>query len=687
MIRISIERYSMKIFIHFFNVNCKKRVLQIIYMILSLITFETAYTQIQTDVPALKDVFAKDFYIGCLLSYRAIGFSTDPQIGQSTVAYPEGGYLIKYHMNSMGPGNNMKPIYTVDLSGSAATYAAASMQAEKDSINIHPIIRFNADLKAQLDWAARQGFKFRGHTLVWHSQTPGLGFFCTGYSSTNTRVSKDTMTMRLENYVKEVVRLIHEGWPGLLLAMDVVNEAVNGDGTNRSAGNDWYATFGDNSYIMKAFEFTRKYTQLYGETQMKLYYNDYSTDVAAKANGIVRVCGPIFRAGFLDGIGMQDHDQVYAPTVDQWIASYKKFDTICTEMAVTELDVKMTGTTKTDTMLQARQFGALMKCFIERSARSGRGKIVNVTKDGLYDSSTFVINSSIFDSRFRCKPSFFAVVNVGLDYNKLDSLVRYTDSFKENDYTSASWLYFQSLLSAAKVSRDKNYSASVSATDGLAQGITTLEKGLASLVRKDANIAFYLASKNSINFGGVAIGSVKNDSVKITNLGTDTLRISTVLSTNSQYSISVASDKIAPSEEIYLMISFTPPDTTTQSGYIILTHNAANIFDSIAVSGKGIPANGILDKEQLPKEFALGQNYPNPFNPTTQIAYSIAQSGHVSLKVYDLLGKEVAILFDGMRQPGRYIAIFNGARLASGVYFYRLQSGKFVETKKLILMK
>ena len=237
----------------------------------------------------------------------------------------------------------MKPQYTVDLSGSAAAYIAGSTQAEKDSINVHPIIRFNPDLKAQLDWAVRQGFKFRGHTLVWHSQTPGLGFFCTRYSSSNPRVSKDTMTLRMENYIKEVIRLIHEGWPGLLLAMDVVNEAVNDNGTARSSGNEWYTTFGDNSYIMKAFEFTRKYTEDYGEYQMKLYYNDYNTHVATKADGIVRLCGPIFRAGFLDGIGTQDHDGYYYPTVDQWIASYNKFDTICTEMAVTEFDVSMGG--------------------------------------------------------------------------------------------------------------------------------------------------------------------------------------------------------------------------------------------------------------------------------------------------------------------------------------------------------
>ncbi|MCC6398252.1 MAG: hypothetical protein IT282_14660, partial [Bacteroidetes bacterium] len=114
---------------------------------------------IQTDVPALKDVFAHDFYFGCLLSYAHIGFPTDPPVpGQSAVVEPNGGYLIQYHMNSMGPGNNMKPQYTVDLTGSASAYTAASTQEAKDSINVHPIVRFNGNLIAQLNWAQRQGF-------------------------------------------------------------------------------------------------------------------------------------------------------------------------------------------------------------------------------------------------------------------------------------------------------------------------------------------------------------------------------------------------------------------------------------------------------------------------------------------------------------------------------------------------
>ncbi|MCJ7554719.1 MAG: T9SS type A sorting domain-containing protein [Ignavibacteriaceae bacterium] len=100
----------------------------------------------------------------------------------------------------------------------------------------------------------------------------------------------------------------------------------------------------------------------------------------------------------------------------------------------------------------------------------------------------------------------------------------------------------------------------------------------------------------------------------------------------------------------------------------------------------------------IPLEYSLSQNYPNPFNPSTVISYQLPASGLVSLKVYDILGSEVATLVNEEKPAGRYEVEFKstvgslpsgqaGLQLASGVYFYRLQSGSFVETKKMILIK
>ncbi|MBI1938023.1 MAG: T9SS type A sorting domain-containing protein, partial [Ignavibacteriales bacterium] len=82
-------------------------------------------------------------------------------------------------------------------------------------------------------------------------------------------------------------------------------------------------------------------------------------------------------------------------------------------------------------------------------------------------------------------------------------------------------------------------------------------------------------------------------------------------------------------------------------------------------------------------------NYPNPFNPSTTISYQISASSHVSLKIFDVLGREVATLVDEFKQPGSYNSQFTvqNSALMSGVYFYQLKTGKNIETKKMILVK
>ena len=89
----------------------------------------------------------------------------------------------------------------------------------------------------------------------------------------------------------------------------------------------------------------------------------------------------------------------------------------------------------------------------------------------------------------------------------------------------------------------------------------------------------------------------------------------------------------------------------------------------------------------VPTTYSLSQNYPNPFNPSTKIEYSIPKQSFVSLKIYDLLGREVANLVNGDMAPGYYRIDFNGSHLASGVYFYRLEAGSFIDTKRMVLIK
>ncbi len=96
---------------------------------------------------------------------------------------------------------------------------------------------------------------------------------------------------------------------------------------------------------------------------------------------------------------------------------------------------------------------------------------------------------------------------------------------------------------------------------------------------------------------------------------------------------------------------------------------------------------GVQELGDIPLTFALNQNYPNPFNPSTVIRYSIPAASNVSLKIYNLLGQEVATLVNMEQKPGNYETSFNAGSLSSGVYIYRIQAGTFVETKKMMLLK
>jgi len=93
------------------------------------------------------------------------------------------------------------------------------------------------------------------------------------------------------------------------------------------------------------------------------------------------------------------------------------------------------------------------------------------------------------------------------------------------------------------------------------------------------------------------------------------------------------------------------------------------------------------DTEQLPTEFSLSQNFPNPFNPVTEISFALPNASDVKLEIFNIMGQRVAVLAEGPLEAGYHSVIWDGNRVASGVYFYRLDAGDFVETKKMVLLK
>ncbi|MBI3110022.1 MAG: T9SS type A sorting domain-containing protein [Ignavibacteriales bacterium] len=128
-------------------------------------------------------------------------------------------------------------------------------------------------------------------------------------------------------------------------------------------------------------------------------------------------------------------------------------------------------------------------------------------------------------------------------------------------------------------------------------------------------------------------------------------------------------------EFIYIL---SPPSTAQTVSY---TTKSAKSFSL------GVTSVGRLEVGTPPRDFVLHQNYPNPFNPATNIEFALSQSAQIVLYVFDMLGREITVLADGHYAPGSYRVTFDARNLPGGTYFYRLQSGSFVETKKLVLLK
>ena len=100
--------------------------------------------------------------------------------------------------------------------------------------------------------------------------------------------------------------------------------------------------------------------------------------------------------------------------------------------------------------------------------------------------------------------------------------------------------------------------------------------------------------------------------------------------------------------------------------------------------------NAVVDVESdnsVPAMYSLAQNYPNPFNPTTTIEYALPHAGYATLRIYNVLGEEVATLVEGEQAAGTFKTTWDASDLPSGVYFYRLTAGEYVQTRKMVLMK
>ena len=121
---------------------------------------------------------------------------------------------------------------------------------------------------------------------------------------------------------------------------------------------------------------------------------------------------------------------------------------------------------------------------------------------------------------------------------------------------------------------------------------------------------------------------------------------------------------------------------------LLYVNGKAAAFSLRCIKGEGTTTvQENLEKIEIPSEFSVSQNYPNPSNPSTRIEYSLNQSSNISIKVFDLTGKEVATLVNEYKLPGVYYVDFDGMKFSSGIYFYQMKADDFVQSRKFIVIK
>lgn len=326
--------------------------------------------------PSLRKLYDGQLLIGTCISDKIL----------KTPEYKE---FIARQFSSVTMENEMKPDSILDRE---------TTLSDPEKYMEAPAVKFD-HLKAQLDFAKENGMKVRGHTLLWHNQTPDWIFY-KDYKNSKELADRELMLKRMENYIKSVFEWADMEYHGLFYAFDVVNEAIDDAGGMRKSL--WYQTVGED-FVERAFEYARKYQP----EGVKLFYNDYNCYMTAKRMDILKMVKPIAEAGNLDGIGMQSHLNTDI-SIDQFMTALKKYhEELGVEIQITELDI---GTKKSDAdyTKQGDYYGRFMTALLEQKAAGV--PITSVTVWGISDSLSWRQGDDplLMKGSLEAKPAFTA---------------------------------------------------------------------------------------------------------------------------------------------------------------------------------------------------------------------------------------------------------------------------------------
>lgn len=343
-----------------------------------------AQEEITFEVAGLAEFYQDSFPIGV-----AIPNSVLHNIGK----YED---VILNNFNQITCENETKPDSLLDKTAS---------QADLENTYLHAAVKFN-NCASAIRFAQENNLQLRIHPLVWHSQTPGW-FFTEDYTDNGELASREVMLARMENYIADVINYFDENYPGLVYAVDVVNEAFDvGDGDEngiRMKNNKWYDTVGPD-YYYQAFVFAKKYAPEY----MTLYYNDYGC-----MDKVDLILGHLQQAkdeGLIDGIGMQGHLNTDDRIEHKFILAAKNFCKAGYEVQVTELDIGVKEDTESAYLTQGRKYRVLFKELQELKAE---GYPINgVTVWGISDDLSWRNgeNPLMFDVKLQPKKAYLGAM-------------------------------------------------------------------------------------------------------------------------------------------------------------------------------------------------------------------------------------------------------------------------------------
>ena len=303
--------------------------------------------------------------------------------------------ITKDNFNSVTAENEAKPDSTLDQ-------AACQELAKTDETAVAISTK---SFEKIYSWCEASHIKVRHHTFVWHQQTPSW-FFNKGYQNNGQQVSREVMIGRLNNFIKTTIETLDERWPGLVYALDIVNEAIEEVGQMRRG--NWMNTIGDD-YIYQAFLAADKYKKDYQE----VYYNDYAFD-QIEWGGVERCQWAVdellkkaIDEKLIDGIGIQSHIEKpeYADAVIQDAKIICKAGIKC---QITELDINISGNSESAFAEQKELYKKIVKAVLEGNDEGTMDVnaiiVWGITDDTSWHRTNYPL---MFDSNYAKKPAYY----------------------------------------------------------------------------------------------------------------------------------------------------------------------------------------------------------------------------------------------------------------------------------------